>query len=74
MRKVLQPRSFLDLSTSPNMWSPTYSTSLGWIVRRGEERRGEVGRKEVEVRRREVRRGEMGRRGELTCPWHQSTY
>ena len=28
MRKVLQPLSFLDLSTSPKMWSPTYSTSL----------------------------------------------
>ena len=28
MRKVRQPLSFFDLSTSPKMWSPTYSTSL----------------------------------------------
>ena len=28
MRKVLQPLSFLDLRTSPKMWSPTYNTSL----------------------------------------------
>ncbi len=28
IRKVRQPRSFFDFRTSPNIWSPTYNTSL----------------------------------------------